>query len=127
MGSGMNTEQAKEYAKTMTYSEAVANVKYSKGIKYRKATMIKLRELAEIADRLDTADTPQTEKRIDRDGDVWEWRGDAWYCIGQADTPQTDCKEPIECEGCGEHICIGCEHQVRKEEWRKAQADCPWK
>ena len=61
MSSGMNTEQAKEYAKTMTYSEAVSNVKYSKGIKYRKATMIKLRELAEIADRLDKADTPQTE------------------------------------------------------------------
>ena len=38
------------------------------------------------------ADTPQTEKRIDRDGDVWEWRGDAWYCIGQSDTPQTDCQ-----------------------------------
>jgi len=36
------------------------------------------------------ADTPQTERRTDRDGDVWEWRGDAWYCIGQADTPQTD-------------------------------------
>lgn len=53
MGSGMNVEQAKEYAKTMTYSEAVSNVRYSKGIKYRKATMIKLRELAEIADRLD--------------------------------------------------------------------------
>ena len=61
MGSGMNLEQAKEYAKTMTYSEAVSNVRYSKGIKYRKATMIKLRELAEIADRLDKADTPQTD------------------------------------------------------------------
>ena len=36
------------------------------------------------------ADTPQTEKRTDRDGDVWEWRGDAWYCIGQPDTPQTE-------------------------------------
>ena len=53
MSSGMNVEQAKEYAKTMTYLEAVSNVRYSKGIKYRKATMIKLRELAEIADRLD--------------------------------------------------------------------------
>lgn len=61
MSSGMNTEQAKEYAKTMTYSEAVSNVRYSKGIKYRKATMIKLRELAEIADRLDKADAPQIE------------------------------------------------------------------
>lgn len=49
----MNTEQAKAYAKTMSYSEAVANVKYGKGIKYRKATMIKLKELAEIADMLD--------------------------------------------------------------------------
>ncbi len=48
----MNLEQAKEYAKRMTYREAVANVKTSKGIKYRKATMIKLRELAEIANRI---------------------------------------------------------------------------
>ena len=53
----MNVEQAKEYAKHMTYSEAVANAKYSKGMRYRKATMIKLRELAEIADRLDNAPT----------------------------------------------------------------------
>lgn len=39
------------------------------------------------------ADTPQTEKRTDRDGDVWEWRGDAWYCIGQPDTPQNERSE----------------------------------
>ena len=55
----------------------------------------------------------------------------------QADTPQTDihgltdcdfCSgKPIECEGCGEHICIGCEHQAKKEAWRKAQTDCGWK
>lgn len=62
MSSGMNTEQAKEYAKTMTYSEAVSNVRYSKGIKYRKATMIKLRELAEIADRLDRKTENCSEK-----------------------------------------------------------------
>lgn len=59
MSSGMNTEQAKEYAKTMTYGEAVRNVKYGKFIKYRKATMIKLRELAEIADALDRKTEPQ--------------------------------------------------------------------
>ena len=53
MSSGMNLEQAKEYAKTMTYSQAISNIKHGKGIKYRKATMIKLRELAEIADRYD--------------------------------------------------------------------------
>ena len=44
-----------------------------------------------------------------------------------ADTPQTDLGKPIECEGCGEHICIGCEHQEKKEAWRKAQTDCGWK
>lgn len=53
MSSGMNLEQAKAYAKTMSYSEAISNVKYGKSIKYRKATMIKLRELAQIADMLD--------------------------------------------------------------------------
>lgn len=81
MSSGMNTEQAKEYAKTMTYSEAVANAKYSKGIKYRKATMIKLRELAEIADRLDKADTPQTD---------WHYNEQdaTWYPYKHEDEPQ---------------------------------------
>lgn len=62
MSSGMNTEQAKEYAKTMTYSEAVSNCYHAKGIMFRKATMIKLRELTEIADTLETADTPQAER-----------------------------------------------------------------
>ena len=51
MSSGMNVEQAKEYAGTMTYRQAISNVGSGKFIKYRKATMIKLRELAEMADR----------------------------------------------------------------------------
>ena len=34
---------------------------------------------------------PQTDNLFtDKDGDVWEWRGDAWYCIS-GDEPQTDC------------------------------------
>lgn len=61
MSSGMNTEQAKAYAKTMTYRQAVSNCYHAKGIMFRKATMIKLRELAEIADSFNKADTPQTE------------------------------------------------------------------
>ena len=59
MSSGMNLEQAREYAKTMTYMQAVANITYAKGIKYRKATIIKLCELAKIADKLDTMYYPQ--------------------------------------------------------------------
>ena len=52
MSSGMNKAQAEEYAKTMTYKQAIGNIQTGKGIKYRKATMIKLHELAEIADKL---------------------------------------------------------------------------
>ncbi len=52
MSSGMNRAQAEEYAKTMTYRQAVSNIKNCRGIKYRKATMIKLHELADIADTL---------------------------------------------------------------------------
>ena len=48
----MNLEEANEYAKTMSYRKAVNNIRYAKGIAYKKATWIKLRELAEIADRL---------------------------------------------------------------------------
>ena len=62
MSSGMNVEQAKEYAKTMTYSEAIMNLQFAKGIQYKRATRIKLLELAKIADRLDKADTPQDER-----------------------------------------------------------------
>ena len=61
MGSGMNLEEAKELASKRSYSWAVENIITGKGIKYRKATMIKLRELAEIADRLDR-ETEQTER-----------------------------------------------------------------
>ena len=52
MSSGMNSSQAEEYAKTMTYKEAISNIRTGKGVRYRKATMIKLHELAEIADKL---------------------------------------------------------------------------
>ena len=52
MSSGMNRTQAEEYAKTMTYKQAISNIRTGKGIVYRKATMIKLNELAEIADKL---------------------------------------------------------------------------
>lgn len=42
-------------------------------------------------------DEPQTENLFtDKDGGVWEWRGDAWYCIS-GDEPQTEAwKEPFE-------------------------------
>ena len=52
MSSGMNLEEANEYAETMSYRKAINNIRYAKGIAYKKATWIKLRELAGIADTL---------------------------------------------------------------------------
>lgn len=119
MSSGMNTEQAKEYAKTMTYSEAVSNVRYSKGIKYRKATMIKLRELAEIADRLDIADTPQTEQTEPSEdvGAVW--------CDN---CTREELIEPTT-EDCS---MVDCEYYKNPDyqrcmECKRKQTDCGWK
>ena len=73
----------------------------------------------EVRKYVDTADTPQTERRTDRDGDVWEWRGDAWYCIGQANTPQTDC-EACELDGKAD-VCKIC----RTSNY-EPQTDCGW-
>lgn len=44
----MNKEEAKEYAKTMTYRDAIYNALQGKCIPYRKATLIKLYELLDI-------------------------------------------------------------------------------
>lgn len=71
MSSGMNRTQAEEYAKTMTYKQAISNIRSAKGVAYRKATMIKLHELAEIADKL----------VLCRDCKHWhEWENGTGYC-----------------------------------------------
>ena len=49
----MTVEEAKEYSKTMTYTDAVFNAMQGRSIPYRKATKIKLKELLEIAKKYD--------------------------------------------------------------------------
>ena len=44
----MTKEDAKEYAKEMTYRDAVCNALQGKCIPYRKATLIKLHELLDM-------------------------------------------------------------------------------
>lgn len=51
----MTREEAEEYAKEMTYRDAVYNALQGKCIPYRKATLIKLHELLDIIDRLGDA------------------------------------------------------------------------
>ena len=46
----MNNQEAEEYAKTMTYRDAVYNAIHGKCIPYRKATLIKLYELLDMVE-----------------------------------------------------------------------------
>ena len=48
----MLVEEAVEYAKTMSYTEAVYNALQGRAVPYKKATKIKLDELLEIAESL---------------------------------------------------------------------------
>lgn len=49
----MTVEEAKEYAKTMSYTDAVYNALQGRAIPYRKATKIKLNELLAKAKELE--------------------------------------------------------------------------
>ena len=49
----MTVEEAKEFAKRMSYTEAVHNALQGRAVPYRKATKIKLNELLEKAKELD--------------------------------------------------------------------------
>ena len=53
MSSGMNTEQAKEIAKQMTYRDAVYNALRGRCVPFKKATRIKLKELLEIVEDME--------------------------------------------------------------------------
>ncbi len=136
MSSGMNVEQAKEYAKTMTYSEAVSNVRYSKGIKYRKATMIKLRELAEIADRIDRKTENSSEKPNNCEDCIWSVCN---YSKAFKDEPQTDYERGKKDAWKIAQIVFDSTVTLYEAEdvakqidkdinvLNKSQADCPWK
>lgn len=49
----MSREEAKEYAKEMTFRDAICNALQGKCIPYRKATIIKLFELLNLVELLE--------------------------------------------------------------------------
>lgn len=49
----MNRDEAEEYARHMTYEDAVFNALQGRAIPYRKATLIKLHELLKVAEKMD--------------------------------------------------------------------------
>ena len=55
----MTNEEAKEYAKDMSYRDAVYNALQGRCIPYRKATLIKLYELLDMVE-------PQESKKMKR-------------------------------------------------------------
>ena len=55
MSSGMNTEQAKEIAKQMTYRDAVFNALQGRCVPFKKATKIKLKELLDLVEDMENA------------------------------------------------------------------------
>lgn len=61
MSSGMNTEQAKEIAKQMTYRDAVINALQGRCVPFKKATLIKLKELLEIVENMEKAESEDKE------------------------------------------------------------------
>jgi hypothetical protein len=52
----MTREEAEDYAKKMSYREAVYNALQGKCIPYRKATLIKLYELLDIVEPQESED-----------------------------------------------------------------------
>ena len=52
----MTREEAEEYAKEMTYRNAVYNALQGKCIPYRKATLIKLHELLDMVEPQESED-----------------------------------------------------------------------
>lgn len=52
----MTREEAEEYAKTMSFRQAVYNAMQGKSVPYRKATAIKLRELLGLVDRIEVSE-----------------------------------------------------------------------
>lgn len=65
----MTVEEAKEYSKTMSYTEAVYNALQGRAVPYKKATKIKLDELLKSANELDVlldyvTDSINAEKKM---------------------------------------------------------------
>lgn len=61
----MTREEAQEYAKTMSYSDAIYNLMKAKSIPYRKATFIKITELL---------------KELDQEPKTGHWiKSSSWY------------------------------------------------
>lgn len=71
----MNREEAEEYAKNMTYRDAIYNALQGKCIPYRKATLIKLYELLDAIEP--KARGYETSNLI-----IDEFCGDCKYCGG---------------------------------------------
>ena len=65
----MTREEAEEYAKEMTYRDAINNLKQARSIPYRKATFIKVNELLKTLEQ--EPKNGHYEKHIDHTDCIW--------------------------------------------------------
>lgn len=66
----MNTEEAKVLAQDMTYDQAIYNVFRGKSIPYRKATMIKIHEMAEKIKQLENSGWIPVEDNLPKEDEM---------------------------------------------------------
>jgi len=85
----MTTEEAKEYAKHMTYSDAVQNALKAKCVPYRKATLMKLHELLDIIEYREAVKLSNTRRRL---------------LLAKAESLKAYCLEQADCDECIFHL-----------------------
>ena len=70
----MTVEEAKEFAKKMSYHNAVYNAMQGKCVPFRKATAIKLKELLSFVDSLDKMRAEIKEEITCKPMEMWDYR-----------------------------------------------------
>ena len=93
----MNTEEAKEFAKTMTYRDAIYNLKQARCVPYKKAT---LEVINRLVDELDNLENVKIGKWVDteRNEEYWGREFKCPYC-GAKDIGEWDY-----CHNCGHRM-----------------------
>ena len=101
----MTLDEAREYAKTMTYRDAVFNLMKARAIPYRKATFIKIKELLDIieSNALEQEPCEDDKQKLIKDcqppTDDWERYADRLHDIAYKNGYEQAQKD-LACEDC---------------------------
>ena len=79
----MTNKEAEEYAKKMTYRDAINNLMKARSIPYRKATFIKVNELLNALEQEPKTGHWITKIKSDLRGDMWPTNPKCSECGGE--------------------------------------------